>query len=140
MQDGFLHRLNSPLSKYLPSEAKFTIWQSLFVARAYYGNIQLAKHSHEVAKQLSSTVYQSFRTLFNIRSIPKKQVLCQLIIGISAEDFIRNRLGSDKTSIDKTSKAHDRLKMLIECNASPLILYHLRHFVQPKITNPITGQ
>ena len=75
----------------LPREAKVQIWQTIFWAKASYGNVLLSLNNPQIERQLQSHIFQSLKIIFDIKANPKMEDLTHVILGTSAHEYINTK-------------------------------------------------
>ena len=96
LQNTFLNQLGTGQSHKIPNESRVVIWKSLFISKAFYGNLILARYSAEILEQLTASIYQSLRALFFIRSKPSKELLCKTVLGITGQEYIMAKTSNEE--------------------------------------------
>ena len=71
-------------------------------------------------------LYQSLRTLFEIKSLPNKDALLKLVLGIQGGEYLKALRSKEEVVMETKKCANTRLKSLIKAQASTVILYRLK--------------
>ena len=73
----------------MPSDARWQVWQSIFWAKAVYGNAYLSQISKRKGEQMIKFIYQSITVLLELRSKVKKEDLIQFGMGMNGDKFLQ---------------------------------------------------
>jgi hypothetical protein len=77
-------------AKFLDQDSAYHIWKVFFRSRSHYHIRHLLNFTNRVDAWYLKITCTSILNLFKIKGKPSKEKLCQMVFGLSTEQFIAN--------------------------------------------------